>query len=513
MDKRRFIKNIRSSQVINDTPKLPTAEQIDHGEIAINFAKGYETLSIKNDQDEIVPFDLRSVEKISGNTYTKAESNALLDSKQDTLNSNSVVSVLQLQSKRIVTPTLAASNDLTIQGKGIKIIDLYNHTSGETNCEISLKDHTAKIQADSLLISNKFDDESDTNLHAFVIQKGPIDNDAILMLMNTDEEGELESGTLTIQNNASVVALHNNVMEIVVLAEDGVIDLDASSIKINNVEFGKGVKTINNESILGEGNIEIKGNDIAIADSYSTVTYPAPFESKVENYHITKDDKVDTALLKIENTFKTLSEEVVNNELVTTNAINNLADAMGAIASDDSIAYDNEPNSHYIKDALSLHHATMLLDNALNDVVESIKNVNQLLNERIKQAEELIDTKIKNLLLVNPSLVSPYEIGEFNYYIGTSTDEHVSQSLVDSLIASEGLSSVIYSTVTTYQGAYIWLLLPAPMELNSWSNKGMPITTNPTTESIEIDGKIYNAYRNLVPLEANTWDLTISINV
>ena len=48
--------NKRSSVVTNGSPKLPTSEQIEYGEIAINFAEGYETLSIKNDDDEIVTF-------------------------------------------------------------------------------------------------------------------------------------------------------------------------------------------------------------------------------------------------------------------------------------------------------------------------------------------------------------------------------------------------------------------------------------------------------------------------
>ena len=48
--------NKRSSVVVDGEPKLPTPQQLDYGEIAINFADGYETMSIKNDEDEIVKF-------------------------------------------------------------------------------------------------------------------------------------------------------------------------------------------------------------------------------------------------------------------------------------------------------------------------------------------------------------------------------------------------------------------------------------------------------------------------
>lgn len=42
----------RSSLVIENEPKLPTSEQIEYGEIAVNYAKGHETLSIKNSDIE-----------------------------------------------------------------------------------------------------------------------------------------------------------------------------------------------------------------------------------------------------------------------------------------------------------------------------------------------------------------------------------------------------------------------------------------------------------------------------
>ena len=49
----------RSSQVVDNQPKLPTSEQIEYGEIAVNYAKGHETLSIKNSDNEIVPLSFK----------------------------------------------------------------------------------------------------------------------------------------------------------------------------------------------------------------------------------------------------------------------------------------------------------------------------------------------------------------------------------------------------------------------------------------------------------------------
>ena len=50
------VRHIRSSVVENNLPKLPTPAQLEFGEIAINYAAGYETLSIKNTSGDVVTF-------------------------------------------------------------------------------------------------------------------------------------------------------------------------------------------------------------------------------------------------------------------------------------------------------------------------------------------------------------------------------------------------------------------------------------------------------------------------
>lgn len=54
---RKKLLHLRSSQLNEDgTPKLPTADQLEYGEIAVNFTDGNETLSIKNSNNEIATF-------------------------------------------------------------------------------------------------------------------------------------------------------------------------------------------------------------------------------------------------------------------------------------------------------------------------------------------------------------------------------------------------------------------------------------------------------------------------
>ena len=50
--------HIKSKQRGEDglSPKLPTCEQLEYGEIAVNYGDGIETIAIRNEKDEIVKF-------------------------------------------------------------------------------------------------------------------------------------------------------------------------------------------------------------------------------------------------------------------------------------------------------------------------------------------------------------------------------------------------------------------------------------------------------------------------
>ena len=78
-------------------PKLPTSDQIVYGEIAINYAKDVETISLKNNSDEIVTF---SSDKIIEKKI--AESNNLL---LDYLNGSIVMSMTTARAHDGVSPT------------------------------------------------------------------------------------------------------------------------------------------------------------------------------------------------------------------------------------------------------------------------------------------------------------------------------------------------------------------------------------------------------------------------
>ena len=88
MSTRNIVKNIRSREVVNEKPKLPTSNQLDYGEIAVNYASGHETLSLKNDAGNIVSLSVNSVEdvKVNGSTVvSKSNKTAEITMKGDTI--------------------------------------------------------------------------------------------------------------------------------------------------------------------------------------------------------------------------------------------------------------------------------------------------------------------------------------------------------------------------------------------------------------------------------------------
>ena len=82
----------KNTSIVNEgKPKLPTSEQIDYGELAINYASGLETITIKNYNDEIVEFKSKDYfESMIENNIDNIKSNIqrIEESKQDNLESS-----------------------------------------------------------------------------------------------------------------------------------------------------------------------------------------------------------------------------------------------------------------------------------------------------------------------------------------------------------------------------------------------------------------------------------------
>lgn len=325
MDKRNITRNIRSNQVVDGSPKLPTAEQILHGEIAINFAKEHETLSLKNDNDEIVAFELRSVSNLNEKLNKEIE-------RAQTAEQVNATAIAQEVADR------NTAIDSAIDG-----LDKSETTASAENAHVTVK-------------------YSETNG---------------IVSMNVTE-----SDIASAQGLANEITRATN-------SENTIKETYLKNINVNGIDgnFSDNVASLT-----------VKGKDIVLTDNYAVTEYPSSFDNRAS--HVSAADTIDSAFHHVESTIKTLSEDIITNELTIANSINALAEASGLVSSNNEITYVKKAKPYYIAEAETLADAINLLD------------------DRIKLIEGLIDTKIKkaiyDLIKANPTLVNPYESNTSN---------------------------------------------------------------------------------------------------
>lgn len=99
-----------SSVITDGVAKLPTASQLEYGELAINYAKDGETISFKNSNDEIV--EIKSTKYIEdiiiANEYVTANSLVNLDERTTALDERITI----LEDNPIDVSTFASKDDL-----------------------------------------------------------------------------------------------------------------------------------------------------------------------------------------------------------------------------------------------------------------------------------------------------------------------------------------------------------------------------------------------------------------
>ena len=310
MDKRNITRNIRSNQVVDGSPKLPTAEQILHGEIAINFAKEHETLSLKNDNDEIVAFELRSVSNLNEKLNKEIE---------------------RAQTAEQVNATAITTEEARASQKEKEISDLLG-TKTDTKDKDTAFGRIAKEINDRTNAINSLD----ATVGATSVESG---KHVAVQVVETD--GKLTALTVTENDIASAAALIQEISD--------------------------------RQGAIAQ---EVTDRNTAI-------------ENAINNLKTNLDENVND-----------LTNKIIEDELVTANSISALADSAGLVTIDNEIKYVKKAKPYYIAEAETLADAINLLD------------------DRIKLIEGLIDTKIKkaiyDLIKVNPTLVNPYDSNTSN---------------------------------------------------------------------------------------------------
>ena len=133
--------HIHSKQVIDNKPKLPTQDKLAEGEIAVNYGENVETLSIKNESGTVVTFssDNYYTEQKLGSAFTGSNSATTVT---DILNSLEVGEEVEVNSGD--TPT-GDTIELWID-ESIEPVTVEVYTKAETNSLLNNKsDKTSTV--------------------------------------------------------------------------------------------------------------------------------------------------------------------------------------------------------------------------------------------------------------------------------------------------------------------------------------------------------------------------------
>ena len=147
------LQNVRSSVIENGKPKLPTANVLLEGEIAVNYADGYETLSIKSSSGNIVTFS-------SDDYYTQLKLGSAFTS------GNSAVTVTDVieENEEVTSAALNALEETKLDITAYTPTDLSNYytksqTSGASEISAALQDKQDVSGMSAYTTNAHFDDK------------------------------------------------------------------------------------------------------------------------------------------------------------------------------------------------------------------------------------------------------------------------------------------------------------------------------------------------------------------
>lgn len=314
--------------------KIPTAEQLNYGEIAINYAKDSEAIFFKNSENNVVEVKTNSAVVEELNTKQDKTDNALATTAKTvtgaineintkvsniptvnnpkvsikmngaekgsfTLNQASAGEVdlgtvlTEHQSlKTINGETITGSGDISVKGDTVKCrIDQSTMVSGGDGTQenpyvfkMSLEDVKKYKDCDFVEI---YDSSSNTSVYSFYrtltgIFYTPFIPDVSAGCLAGAFIGD-ETSTAE-QIGFAFYSLH--ILDEVESGDTALVSsqavYNALQAKQDKLTSGTNIKTINNQSILGSGNVDISAPIYVVPMIMSTDGYPIPDSSKID---------------------------------------------------------------------------------------------------------------------------------------------------------------------------------------------------------------------------------------
>jgi len=169
---KRHITHIKSKVLESGSPKLPLASDLLEGEIAVNYADGYETLSIKTSSGNIATFSSDTIRK-KQNKVIAASLNDLNERKLDTSAYTESIGNYYTKSETSGSSEIAAAledttnsiNDLSAQTRVVAaaFADLDERTSGIQESIDDLSGQSKTIAVALEYLNNKSNNKVDTS--------------------------------------------------------------------------------------------------------------------------------------------------------------------------------------------------------------------------------------------------------------------------------------------------------------------------------------------------------------
>lgn len=266
-----------SSALVDDNPKLPTSGQLEYGEIAVNYAKDKETISLKNSNNEIVTFtsdkkldnyvtvsDFDEAMQVASAALNDLEATKLEKSDFDKAMENLETQFSNFYTKQEIDDdslvVASALNDL--EEKKLDKLDFNEMLEG---LETQLSDFYTKEEIDNaeLVTSSALNDLNErigSVENAFKELDNYFDENELIVstALNNLEESKADKDDLTdlINNVYTKEEINNDHLVI----SSSLNDLNTRlNTKQDTLVSGTTIKTINNQSILGSGNITLTG--------------------------------------------------------------------------------------------------------------------------------------------------------------------------------------------------------------------------------------------------------------
>lgn len=266
-----------SSALVDNNPKLPTSGQLEYGEIAVNYAKDKETISLKNSNNEIVTFtsDKKLENYVTVSDFEEAmrvASAALNDletTKLEKSDFDEAMEDLETELSEFYTKQ-EADNDSLIVASALndleeKKLDKLDFDEMLEGLETQLSNFYTKEEIDNaeLVTASALNDLNErigSAENAFEELDEYFDENELIIssALNDLEERKANKEDLTefIDSVYTKEEIDDDHLVISSSLNDLNTRLDA---KQDTLVSGTNIKTINNQSILGSGNISIEG--------------------------------------------------------------------------------------------------------------------------------------------------------------------------------------------------------------------------------------------------------------